>query len=61
MGQIVGGQIGRISIALLHTGCIAPLMQTHAHEASAPDGNARARTTAAAGRDLRMGWVPFGC
>jgi hypothetical protein len=54
MGQMVGGQIGRISIALLHTGCITPFMQTHAHVASASDGNAMAMMTAAAGRNLRM-------
>jgi hypothetical protein len=60
-GQMVGGQIGRISIALLHTGCITPFMQTHAHAASAPDGNAMAMATAATEMDLSMRSGPFGC
>jgi hypothetical protein len=61
IGHTVGGQIGLISIALLHTGCITPLMQRHEHADSAPEGNAMARATAAATRmNLRMSLVPFG-
>ena len=35
IGQTVGGQIGRISIALSQSGCIEPLTHSHVHPALA--------------------------